>query len=130
MVTLPPREESDPTLVYLLTPQTSSTSVPVGGHYRFTVSDGAVIEQRAFSNSCLELETAQADEKGDTTNRVAMLAVTHVLDPIPTEIHMFTLLAARTPVLVMTVANRQTWGLSIEDGRPQISNITDLFDDK
>lgn len=126
MVTLPPSKAGDPAQVYLLTPQTRADAVPMGGHYRFTVLNGEVIAQRAFTNSCLETAITQTDDDGQPVQLEA-IAVTHLFDPIPTEIHIFTMLAANTRVMVMTSQNEQVWGLMLKNGRPQIANISDLF---
>ncbi|HYG30592.1 MAG TPA: hypothetical protein VD887_10295 [Allosphingosinicella sp.] len=90
---IPPPTEDGPIDVYLLTPQTSSASVPLGGHYRATVAaDGSVTGERAFMNSCMELPAGPAGAEA--------FFVTHLLDRVPTEIHVFSSLAARTPIYV------------------------------
>jgi len=90
---IPPATPDGPIDVYLLTPQTSTESVPLGGHYRATVAaDGSVTGERAFMNSCMDLPAAPAGAEA--------FFVTHLLDRVPTEIHVFSSLAARTPIYV------------------------------
>ncbi|WP_315761177.1 hypothetical protein [Sphingomonas sp. Y38-1Y] len=98
-IALPPAKPGAPTAVYLLTPQTRTDSFPLGGHYRVAVdAAGQVTEARAFTKSCLEM--GRPSETAD--KKLAMLATNHLLDPQPTEIHVFTSLAARLPVAVKT----------------------------
>lgn len=107
-VMLPPAKVGNPTLVYFLTPQTVTQSVPFGGHYLFEIGpDGKVHGQRRFTNSCLEMPL-KPQEKGQT----AALFITHLLDPTPTEIHVFSSLAAHVPVVVGTVSNRHLWAVA------------------
>lgn len=108
-VVLPPDRPGGPTLVYILTPQTELKAIPLGGHYRVEVGpDGRAGKPKAFTNSCLEMNLA--DPKG---GRPAALAVTHLLDPLPTEIHVFSAFAAGLPLFVATRDGR-TWGVDGE----------------
>jgi len=96
---IPPAAADGPIDVYLLTPQTSAREYPLGGHFRYTVAaDGTVGGERAFTNSCLPMPVPPAGRRGAPTP--AGMFVTHLLDPTPTEIHVFTALAARLPVFV------------------------------
>lgn len=89
------------TSVYLTTPQTRIDAWPMGGHFRVDVDTaGRVASSRRFANSCLEIGSPPKKAKA------AMLVVSHVLDPTPTEIHVFTALSARTPVAVVTGKDR------------------------
>jgi hypothetical protein len=109
-VTLPP--EADGTIpVYLLTPQTVNDRYPMGGHHEIDIAaDGSVAAKRDFTHSCLEIGPAEGERPGKT----AMLFITHLLDPHPTEIHVFTSLSAHYPVLVGTGAT-EVW--SVEGAR-------------
>jgi hypothetical protein len=94
---VPPQTEGGPIDVYLLTPQVREGAFPLGGHYRVTVgADGRVSNERAFTNSCLLMDQRQAPAGGTP----AAMVVTHLLDPVPTEIHVFTALASRLPLYV------------------------------
>jgi hypothetical protein len=96
-VVLPP--EPDGTIpVYLLTPQVENDQYPMGGHHEIDIAaDGSVAGKRDFTKSCLMI--APAPKSGEKT--VAMV-VSHLLDPHPTEIHVFTSLTAHQPVFVAT----------------------------
>ena len=114
-----PEEGGGGILVYLLTPQTSTTSIPAGGHYRFTVRGGEVIEQRSFTKSCLELAFASPERD----ERPVALMVSHLLDPVPTELHVFSMFAAGTPVFVMTASNERLWAVEANGGQAQVRVI-------
>ncbi|HEX8626207.1 MAG TPA: hypothetical protein VF782_14175 [Allosphingosinicella sp.] len=103
-VILPPASPAGPTLVYVLTPQSTLKSIPLGGHHLVEVSaDGEAGKPRAFTKSCLEMPFEQ--KGGD---RPAALMVTHLLDPVPTELHVFSSLAARLPIYVSTQSGKRT----------------------
>lgn len=108
-VVLPPAKSGAPFEVYYLTPQTKPNAWPLGRHYRlFAGAGGMTDETRAFSRSCLAVGLAGLPKGA----RPAALFVTHVLDPVPTEIHVFTALASRIPLVVQTSNGR--W---LVDGR-------------
>ncbi|HEX4739302.1 MAG TPA: hypothetical protein VH331_17265 [Allosphingosinicella sp.] len=104
-VVLPPAKAGDPILIYFLTPQTVTQSVPFGGHYLFEIGpDGKVVGQRRFTNTCLEMPLNPPDGA-----KSAGIGVTHLLDPVPTEIHVFTSLTTHLPVFVATASNKHLW---------------------
>jgi hypothetical protein len=80
-------------LVYLLTPQLETGIVPLGGHHRIEVKDGKKTEA---------------------------LVVSHLLDPTPTEIHAFSVYAARKPIFVITTENDRIWASELSGGRLRI----------
>ena len=91
-VAVPPDTADQPIDLYLLTPQAREGEFPMGGHFRATINaDGTIGSNRAFTRSCLPMPRPE--------NGVALF-VTHLLDPIPTEIHVFTSFASGVPVLV------------------------------
>jgi hypothetical protein len=98
-------------LVYLLTPQTKTGSIPLGGHYRAEVKDGKLVSERAFSKACLDMPIEQKAEA---------LVVSHLLDPTPTEIHVFSVFAAKKPIYVITVTNDRIWAAEISGGQARI----------
>ena len=101
---IPPTTAETPMDVYYLSPQVKTGEYPFGGHFRVTLArDGRVLASRKFSNACLNMPAPPTS---------AFLGVSHILDPIPTEIHVFNALAARKPVLVIT--GERTWKV---DGR-------------
>lgn len=102
-VTLPPAKPGDPILVYLLTPQTREHQFPFGGHFRYEVgADGSPGASRAFTRSCITL----SDTPEGAGKPVALL-ITHLLDPTPTEIHVWLSLWIDKPVYVGTATPKQ-----------------------
>lgn len=105
-VVLPaPGATTDAWTVYLLPATTDPAAVPLGGSYRFDIAEGRITSQRAFTRSCIQLKRAP---------RNAAMIVTHMLDPTPTEVHVFWSLWARSPLYV-TTGEDVIW--KIEDGR-------------
>jgi hypothetical protein len=113
VVVLPPSTPGGATLVYFLTPQTKNEAVPLGGHYRIEVGpDGKVGEMRSFTHSCIDMPTRGGSAGGvPAGGKLAAGFVTHLLDPVPTEIHVFSSLAARLPLFVGTTQNRRVWAV-------------------
>jgi hypothetical protein len=102
-IVIPPATARGAIDVYKLSAQTRRGAYPVGGHYRATVAaDGSVGGARAFNGRCVELETP-ADAAGQPPRP---LTVTHLLDPLPTEIHVFLSLWMNRPLLVATGEDR------------------------
>jgi hypothetical protein len=100
-VVVPPAAGA-PVEVYYLTPQTRNGWWPVGKHYRLQVRpDGSRVDMRAFSRTCLEVGGLMP--KGA---KPVALFVNNVVDPYPTEIHVFTALASRVPMVVQTSTGR------------------------
>lgn len=96
---IPPTSADAPMDVYFLSPQVSTNAYPFGGHFKATVApDGTVLSSRAFTKGCLNMPAPPPQAFG--------IAVNHLLDPIPTEIHVFTALSAQKPVVVMTPGER------------------------
>ena len=96
-----------PSAVYLLTPMETAGEYPFGGHYRIDVApDGTVISERAFTMACLNIGAPPAGA-GDR----AMALVSHMLDPTPTEIHVFMSLWMGKPVAVVA-SPEKVWGVT------------------
>ncbi len=115
-VVIPTGKNDGSLFVYYLVPQETFDAVPLGGHYRFEIRDDEIVDRRKFTNSCLSLPTGN----GDDEKKPAGLFVTHVLDPVPTEIHVFSTFAARIPIYVSTTANERTWVSEISSGKSRI----------
>jgi hypothetical protein len=104
-VVLPGESPEQPLLVYLLTPQTRSGIYPFGGHYRLDLGpDGKVLYSRAFTRDCVNLSLGEAANG-------ALPGITHLLDPIPTEIHVFLSLWLGKTVYVMTPNGDRSWAV-------------------
>lgn len=102
-----PQEAGQPTLVYLLTPMETAGEYPFGGHYRIDVDpDGTVTSERAFTMTCLNIGAPPAGAGAG-----AMAVVSHVLDPTPTEIHVFMSLWMGQPVGVVT-SPKEVWSIN------------------
>jgi hypothetical protein len=103
-VVIPPRSAADPVPVYLLTPQVETGVYPFGGHYRVTVAaDGKVLEKREFTRTCIALDTRDGQHPEG-------LFITHLLDPVPTPIHVWLSLWSRLPVYVST-PGQEAWAV-------------------
>jgi hypothetical protein len=103
---VPPQGERDPIDIYVTAPQMRPGRIQFGGHERISFdSAGSEIARRPFSRTCLEVPVPPAElrQKG------AMLGVNHVLDPVPTEIHVFIAMAAQQPIVVMTDGAKRSW---------------------
>lgn len=99
-VVLPPPTPDGPVAVYFLTPQTSNDAIPFGGHFEVDVDvAGHAGPVRRFSNACLAAPTHPKLPKG---GKATFFAITHQLDPTPTEVHVFSSLAMHLSVLVAT----------------------------
>lgn len=92
-VVLPP--QADGTIpVYLLTPMLKAGAYPFGGHHEVDIGpDGKVAATRDFTKSCLVIEQPAS---------ATMAFVTHLLDPHPTEIHVYLSLWMGQPLVVGT----------------------------
>ena len=87
-------------VVYLIPGTTKNNVVPIGGTYRVNVSGSNVVSQRGFTRTCIALQTDP---------RAVGLMITHLLDPIPTETHVFWSLWAKKPMYVATPPNGTIW---------------------
>lgn len=104
--------------VYLMPAFPRSGVFPLGGYHRYDLDHAGetVLSSRSFSNTCIELdETAPLDAPRDDGLTPVGMMFTHVLDPHPTEIHVFVSLYAKRPFMISTVANKRLW--NIEQGR-------------
>lgn len=105
--------ERDGWLVWLLAPMPELGAIPVGGHYRFSISaDGKTVARRdALSASCMVMP--KPDLKAGTP---AAAFVTHVVSPAPVETHVFLQLQSGRTMIVG--AGEHAWVISngrIED---------------
>lgn len=107
-VVLPPERPGGPMLVYILSPQTENDAIPFGGHFLVEVgADGKAGTVRGFTKSCLTIPLSQG-------SGAAAIGVSHLLDPVPTEIHVFSSYAAKMPVVVMIERPKRSYW--IENG--------------
>jgi hypothetical protein len=101
--------------VYLLPGTIKRGVVPIGGTYRVQITaDGkTVMATRAFTRSCIAL-----DSGGRGDDKPVVMIITHTLDPVPTEAHVFWSLWAHMPMFVLTPPNGTEWG--IENGHIEL----------
>ncbi|WP_141454125.1 hypothetical protein [Pseudoxanthomonas sp. z9] len=99
-ITLPANDDTSTWAVYLIPGTTTYEDLPVGGAHRVSVKEGKVVSQRAYSRSCIVL-------KNDP--KAVGLMITHLLDPAPTEIHVFWSLWAKKTFYVMTPPDGVPW---------------------
>lgn len=118
-VVMPSGKDDGSLFVYYLVSQPDASSVEMGGHHRFEIRDGKQVAMRKFTNSCLSMGFGENEAGG----RPEALVVTHLLDPVPTEIHVFNTLAARTPIYVSTTENKHLWAIEISDGQARARRL-------
>jgi hypothetical protein len=97
-VVLPPNDNGI-VAVYFLTPQTERNSFPLGGHCEVDIArDGSIAFSRAFTKGCLTISKPPLGAGAQP----AGVVVTHILDPQPTEIHVFEQYYVGLPIFVGT----------------------------
>ena len=112
---LPP-DEAGTVSVYLMTAPTETDSYPVGGHYRIDIgADGKVASSRRFLNTCFAANFGAAGEGENAGARPVMLTLSHLLDPQPSEIHVFASYYIPIGLVLVTTQNELLW--SVEQGR-------------
>lgn len=108
---VPPDTADGPIDVYALTAQTEADNFPFGGHFRATLApDDTLSGKRGFMRSCFMAPRPTPGANGEPP--VGMF-ISHLLDPIPTEIHVFMSIWIGMPVFVGT-PDRRVW--SVEGG--------------
>lgn len=104
-------------LVYFLRANPSADLIPIGGHYRVTVSaDGKTAEQidRLFVN-CMEISKTGKEDKMPEGAKVVALTMSHVVSSTPIETHVFLSIQTGIPFYVTTVdSETEMW--QIVDG--------------
>jgi hypothetical protein len=109
-VILPPSEDGTIT-VYVLTPPTENDSYPMGGHYRIEVAaDGKASNARRFMNTCFPANFGES-AGGEGGARPIMMTLTHLLDPQPTEIHIFASYYVPIGLMIITTENERIWSI-------------------
>lgn len=104
--------------VYMMPGFVRNDVYPIGGYhlYRFDSSGRDILSSRKFTNGCLDLdESAAASKKSDDGFEPIGMMFSHLLDPQPTEVHVFVSLYAKRPFAITTVGNDTLW--MIDDGR-------------
>jgi hypothetical protein len=116
---VPPAGAQAPVDVYQVTPALERGRFPLGGHFRTTVNAaGSVAETRGFTNACVSAELGPATP-GQPPRPIG---VTHLLDPMPVEIHVLAAVLTGRPLLVATGEPERVWlvtGDRITEVRPR-----------
>ncbi|MBW8850395.1 MAG: hypothetical protein JF600_06415 [Xanthomonadales bacterium] len=84
---------------------------PMGGYQRYEIdaTGQKILSSRGFTRSCLDLDENSKLDKAGKGFEPVMSQVSHLLDPQPTEIHVFVSLYARQPMRVVTTTNGLSW---------------------
>lgn len=98
-----PSSEDDEWVVYLVRTPSRGT-VPIGGSFRVETRGAEVADWRRYTNTCITLNPAGG---------AAAMIITHLLDPVATEVHVFWSLWRGKPLYVTT--EEGLW--KIEEGR-------------
>lgn len=113
----------DPTgpgfLVYLLRPKDEDAVIPVGGHYRISVSaDGRTVMQiDRLWRTCMTLDKRDGLPAGA---EMVAASMSHVVSPSPLETHVFLSLQEKLPFYVITNDGR-TW--RVADGAIELADM-------
>jgi hypothetical protein len=111
VLVVPPSAPDAPIDVYQISPQTARGSYPLGGHFKTTIApDGSVVASRAFTNACLNVAAADVV----AGQRPEPIAVTHLLDPLPTEIHVFLAIWTGHPLVVVAGDPQRLFGVTAD----------------
>src|ERR1700733_2171137 len=110
-VVLPADSSATPNWVVYLIPATQDAlRIPLGGAHRLALDATGqhLLSERGFTRSC----GVMGDPKADARHRPVMLVATHLMDPVPTEIHVFWNLWAGIPLDILTTSNGAVWNIS------------------
>ncbi|HYJ52763.1 MAG TPA: hypothetical protein VEW04_06290 [Allosphingosinicella sp.] len=111
VLVVPPAAPDAPIDVYQISPQTARGSYPLGGHFKTTIApDGSVASSRGFTNACLNVAAADVV----AGQRPEPIAVTHLLDPLPTEIHVFLAIWTGHPLIVVAGDPQRLFAVTAE----------------
>lgn len=107
---------------YILTSTDDAGIYPAGGHYRFDFdAAGTLVAERKFMNTCFPINFKNIPQGKEP----ALLVLSHLLDPQPTEIHAFVSRNIPVALAVMTVSNDLIWAVGggrvqfLREGPPQ-----------
>jgi hypothetical protein len=101
--------------IYLMPSFAEMGVFPLGGYHRYEVdgAGGKILSSRSFTNGCIEHNDAPKGLPKGATPSAGMF--THLLDPQPTEVHVFVSLYAKLPLMIMTVDNKTLWSVKKGD---------------
>ena len=93
--------------VYMLAATTQPDLMIAGGHflYEYTADGVTLKSERAFTRACVDLPLKEDPAKGELKG----LMLTHLLDPTPTEIHVFLSRSSGKNIYLATPDNKMMW---------------------
>lgn len=102
-VVLPPRVDGS-IPVYLMSASVQTGTFPAGGHYLYVFdAAGKLVSKRPFTKSCVMVDWRNMPKDA------AGASVSHLLDPQPTEVHVFVSLNMPGKLFVITTSNNDLW---------------------
>lgn len=102
-VVLPPRADGTFS-IYVMSAATQSGRFPAGGHSRFDFdATGKLVAHRAFTRGCIDVDSAGVPKDA------AGFAVSHSLDPQPTEVHVFISYNVPVKLFVIIEPGQDLW---------------------
>lgn len=115
-VVLPRDSDESDWVVYVLPGTTKTDVYPVGGSYRIETDPSAttIKSTRGFARSCIALNGPRD---------LVAFSLSHLLDPSPTEIHVFVSLLSGRPLFLVTTQNSSMW--AIENGAIRFASKLD-----
>lgn len=116
-VVLPPRADGS-IPVYVMSASVQTGTFPAGGHYLYVFdAAGKLASKRPFTKSCVLVDWRNLP-KG-----AAGASVSHLLDPQPTEVHVFVSLNMPGKFFVITTSNKDLW--LIDHGKIAFKQVMD-----
>ncbi len=109
--------------VYLMPGFAEHGVYPLGGYHLYEI-DGAgekILSSRKFSNGCIEHHDSPKGLPKGAKPSFGMF--THLLDPQPTEVHVFVSLHAKVPLMIMTIDNKMMW--PVKSGKVELVDTRD-----
>ena len=99
--------DGDGAQVYIMTPLTDMDSIPLGGHYRFSVdAAGQVTQLHRLEDGCA---TALLPEITPDTQAVLLTPVAFTRAAEPSEVHVWASMMRPVPMFVETPRSRTVW---------------------
>ena len=105
VLVVPPASARAAVDVYRLSVPAQRGHFPLGGHYRSTVAPDGSVETHAFTNACVDVEPPPLAAGAQPRP----IGVTHLADPLPTEVHMLIAQTIGRPLLVVAGTPHRVW---------------------
>ena len=109
--------------VYLMPGFAEHGVYPLGGYHLYEIDSTGekILSSRKFSNGCIEHQDSPKGLPKGAKPSFGMF--THLLDPQPTEVHVFVSLHAKVPLMIMTIDNKMMW--VVKNGRVGLVDARD-----